>query len=295
MDITEKLKNSEFLKTAQPVASPGISDTITYIDFTDDRISDDISIPATNTNRITYTKTIKKQSTIVQEDDLISSRDMTGIDQTLLALDILLNEHVLKSENELLDLYIELAQSNKHTLTKFQSFLRRIFKKLDFDTQYIENAEQLHQKILLNSYHIAASSRLGKGDFIVVSPYVLSVLQKSSDFVYTECNVITRGIIKQGILAGTGIVVYVKPDWNKWFNKAQEILIGRKTVYNSVGVYHAYTPEVAMHRIMNSDYQTNLMTEYKDTVVHTGNAEKCYSILKIKFDKKPLWRKLLKI
>jgi len=205
----------------------------------------------------------------------------------------LYNQHLIDVEMDIYNTYKDFAhQSKEKFLTKRQLFFKKWFKKINFP-KYIKDEKDLFRNISLFSSIIAANSRMGSANFIIVNQRIFSFLLENTSFVFNSIDTVkTIGdIVYEGNL--NGLKVFVN------YNQGDEIIFGRDTKDTQNGVYYVEKDS----SIANSTY---LITEsenfaplinvvHKRKIISTPNAHNNFISCDIIFGKKPLWRKLLKI
>jgi len=229
------------------------------------------------------------------EKDLSYYHGLEKSDMDSLSNSTLIHEALNGSQRRLYDLYKNLGNTSSEEVNYSTSWKRFLY--LTLGIKPITYTNDVARSIIVFSNLIAARSRRGKGDFVIVNPRIGSLLQDSKYFSFIESNriaLVDRFIIKIGSISG--ISVYVN-NYLKW--DENEIVIGRKAEVNSPGVYYLEY----MRDIQDSELIVNPsdlvpciireLTERSATVCVGDSGNKLYYTARVETTKKPLWRRII--
>lgn len=208
-----------------------------------------------------------------------------GIDGTRETVSALVNESTLNFEKILVNKYTELGKKSYYSdFTKWQRFLNKYFK-LEFP-MYIDG-DQLCTKILVISSKIAAKSRKGLANFVVVSPKVFEYIKLSPMFVYNN------GQSYAGLSHMVGNINHISVFINNRLN-SNDIIVGMNTRDTNPGVVYG---EYSRQLMQNERYETNsidFQLRDRSVIASIGDsASDSYYTTPVFFGKKPIWRRLL--
>jgi hypothetical protein len=204
------------------------------------------------------------------------------------------NEMNLNRVNSLYTRYLDLGKINYNHRLRGSIWNRFLLRFLSDDrfNYYVEDTQEGIQKLVnrinLISHLIAAKCRMGPADFIVCSSYISALLLESH--LFTPLN--TREVTGIGNLQHIGkldkIDVFI--DGNLKFNNT-DIVIGRKTKENEVGVYYikgdTNTEEF-------TDSEKKIITLFsRECIISLDGAEKSFDLLRVSIGKSPWWKKIL--
>lgn len=233
-------------------------------------------------------------SSQMSESQLYEIQTLHGIDVVSMVSNTLHNENEINIEKAIVKKYFELGDTNKDVfLSKWQKLVKKWFK-LDFPI-YVEDESKTAIKCQMASNMIAAISRIGPADFIIVNQKIKNFIMDSAMFTFDEVNVgLTVGIHKIGQF--NGIKVLVDPMMPISDNR---VLVGKATKNNTTGTYLLEKPVIITGpnetlQDPNNNYVKVQLTQRR-AVVSTRGAENMYITLNLEFKKKPLWRKLSRL
>lgn len=168
-------------------------------------------------------------------------------------------------------------------------FFNFFFKKLYIPSTKIDknNYRKIINKIFSESNKIAKDTRIGPGNYIIVSQkFLIEVLETNKSFVHSQLKDISYNntglIYKVGTFCGLNVLVDTNQKWN-----SDEIIIGRKDNSNDDkgGLTFYYKPVTdisVVYSPINKDFKYFLNINCLITEVNPIN-KSCYRILKIKY------------
>jgi hypothetical protein len=284
-----------FLNTAFNIKSETSTGCIQYLGINETLLNNpdginEMSLSAKSRNFQLETFQVKSKISLEQIEDLKAYE----IDFSEMIESTLENEMNLNRVNSLYTRYLDLGKINyNHRLrgSIWNRFLLRFLSEDRFnyhveDTQ--EGIQKLVNRINLISHLIATKCRMGPADFIVCSSYISALLLESH--LFTPLN--TREVTGIGNLQHIGkldkIDVFI--DGNLKFNNT-DIVIGRKTKENEVGVYYikgdTNTEEF-------TDSEKKIITLFsRECIISLDGAEKSFDLLRVSIGKSPWWKKML--
>jgi hypothetical protein len=234
---------------------------------------------------------IKSEISLKQIEELKTN---FGIDSLAMMESTLENEINLNRVNSLYSKYLSLSKISYDSRLRGSIWNRFLLRFLSDDrfNYYVEDTQEGIQKLVnrinLISHLIAAKCRMGPADFIVCSSYISALLLESH--LFTPLN--TREVTGIGNLQHIGkldkIDVFI--DGNLKFNNT-DIVIGRKTKENEVGVYYikgdTNTEEF-------TDSEKKIITLFsRECTISLDGAEKSFDLLRVSIGKSPWWKKIL--
>lgn len=211
-------------------------------------------------------------------------------------------EHVTKKEQKLYNLYRSLGEKSEESIflnkSKYKRFLKSIFPKLTFPT-YLGGLDDqqvfrlIISKILNYSNLIAAKSRRGPANFVVLNGQIGAYLQDHPTFVPVATSNILTNAVGQVYFIGTfsNMQVFVNP-YLKWNDN--KVVVGRKTTDNNPGVV-CIEGEITENRVINDPQIIQTVSQMLAIKEYGTNPEDLYATISFNMNKKPLWRTLLNI
>jgi hypothetical protein len=218
------------------------------------------------------------------------------IDPIMQCQNVLLNELIMSHQNELFKKYVDLGRrSFINSLTKRESFLLKIFKKLNF--AYYVGSYTADKKASENIVGVIMKelSRLTKWEnqnFIVTSPKIATYLRNRNDFIYNTPNHLYEHVEFIGTI--NNVLIFVHNDMKDIQNY---ITIGTVTKEFNTGVIFAEMDHNIENYKENSceGNKTNIIASQYSCITTLGNPLNLFSHFEIIFKNKPLWRKILNI
>jgi len=207
----------------------------------------------------------------------------------------LIHEALNGAQKRLYDLYKKIGNTSNEEVNYSTRWKRFLYRTVGIKP--ITYTDDVARSIIVFSNLIAARSRRGRGNFVIVNSRIGSLLQDSKYFSYIGSDRITlvdRSIIKIGNISGISVYVNNYLKWNE-----NEIVVGRKSEVNSPGVYYLEY----MRDIQDSELIVNPsdlvpciireLTERSATVCVGDSGNKLYYTARVETTKKPLWRRII--
>jgi hypothetical protein len=281
-----------FLNTAFNIKSETSTGCIQYLGINETLLNNpdginEMSLSAKSRNFQLETFQVKSKISLEQIEDLKAYE----IDFSEMIESTLENEMNLNRVNSLYTRYLDLGKINYNHRLRGSIWNRFLLRFLSDDrfNYYVEDTQEGIQKLVnrinLISHLIAAKCRMGPADFIVCSSYISALLLESH--LFTPLN--TREVTGIGNLQHIGkldkIDVFI--DGNLKFNNT-DIVIGRKTKENEVGVYYikgdTNTEEF-------TDSEKKIITLFsRECIINLDGAEKSFDLLRVSIGKSPWWK-----
>jgi hypothetical protein len=285
--------DDSFMSTALVKEIPERAGSISYLtpEISPGRSGDILSMKVNHQFFETSTKRVKSS---INKETLMDIQAIHGIDAYQELVSVLSNETILGNQKVLNGIYKKLGEeSERKSRSKWKSFLNKYFN-IEFPT-YVKDSKELALKIALFSNLIAAKSRRGPGNFIVVSAYNWSLLQElnSTSLILDPVTPMSSGIILVGTI-NNNIQVFLNS--NLSYNDST-VIIGKKSEEPFPGVlFGRYTRELeVMDSYSPMDFKEN--SEYalieRSIISEFGNPSDAYYTANIVVGKKPLWRTLI--
>jgi hypothetical protein len=286
--ISLEFRDDEFLNTAFKIKMQNPHGTISYLVPT---LDDAGNMSLKVQNRMVEASGYETSSTTSKESLADLSRfNIDAEGEIIKAID---NESLIASQRRLKSIYYDLGKKSRMgSYGKWKSFLNKHLG-IDFPL-YVSDDEDICKKIFLLSNLIAAGSRRGPANFIIVSGGMWArIALDPSCVIYENNNDAVPFIRPVGNIANK-INVFV--DSSISFNNGL-IIMGIKTESPYPGVlFGQYSREVLkidsydpFSFLPNVEYK--LIERY--ALRDFGDPEKCYYTNEILNEKKPLWRRLI--
>ena len=211
-----------------------------------------------------------------------------GIDAEGAVKSALHQDNHRKIINEIGETYHRLGFSRSNgQLNKWQRFLTKKFGAQHY--KYTQDHVELKRLLFRYSNLIAVSSRLGRADFMIVSPKMAMHIEQDPEFVH-ELHGMQQPHLSQYTIVGTylGMTVFR----NALSSRNEDVIIGKGTRENNIGVYYIQGPEEFINQMDTWQTKKIMLTSFY-SIEEVGPAERLYYAEKIVIGKKPLWRKLL--
>lgn len=245
------------------------------------------------TNNQFLEASVRRVKSSISKETLMDMQAMHGIDPFQELVSALSNEILLGNQKVLNGIYKKLGEeTERKSRSKWKSFLNKYFN-IEFPI-YVKDSKELALKIVLFSNLIAAKSRRGPGNFIVVSPYTWGLLQElDSVTLLNPGDSMSAGIIQVGTMNN---------QFQVFLNTSlpygdTTVIIGRKSEEPFSGaIFGRYTRELeVMDSYSPMDFKET--SEYvlieRSIISEFGNPSDAYYTANIVVGKKPLWRTLI--
>lgn len=299
MVSNENIFTEDFFNTAYVVTDAKPVSELTYLTM--------VETPPANADSFAELSVIPRKRAVELETYSIEVENMNKedlspyIDVSPYSASVALNNLKQNTSKKLIGIYQTCGnETRENTLTKRQIFFRKIFKNLEFpvfvehefDTP--ESLRKIIAKLLLYSNLVAAKSRRGPANFIVVNGALGSLLQDNPSFVFTELNQTrtTMPTVPYAIGMLGGFKVFIDP--YKRFDDFS-FLVGRRTSRHDPGVY-LIEGDMSINEIEQFWGGKQTVLKKRMALVKTDeSANAAFYSNKFVFGKKPLWRKLFKL
>jgi hypothetical protein len=218
-----------------------------------------------------------------QMSDIQKLHGMGVIDTTSMFRSALENESAMM-QHKLIREIISFAgeQNYKESYTKTQMFLHNWFGYTP--KVRIKSDDQLFQKIILFYNKIAAKSRRGPADYIIVSGGMANRIMNLSQFVYNDPNQpnLDQGtgfIYSQGNLGGR-LSVLIDPNLSY---SDMRIIMGSNIKEHDEGIYHVHTDPVfeEFETMLDPVPSVNIVLSQRMALIATDNAHQRYLTFEI--------------
>jgi hypothetical protein len=280
--------SSKFLDTANRVKMAEPVGTFMFLEAADSiDIGDGYPVIAMEAQQLTIQAATYQTSSEIQLNTVDDLQQLHGIDAISLNTTILIEEAKNKMEQTLFNKYAALGRESYYSdFSKWQRFLNKYFK---FEFPIYWKSDQICAKILEISLKIAKKSRRGPANFVVVSPQVFSIIADSPLFEFYE-----KEDNDRLHLCGVGKINHIQVFVNH-LATSHDVVVGMKTLDNNPGVLYG---EYSRQLLQNENRKTNTVRlELRDRCViqEKGNSAKnSYYTVPVEFNKKSIWRKLIK-
>ncbi len=280
--------SSKFLDTANRVKMPEPVGIFMFLEAEDSiDIGDGYPVIAMEAQQLTIQAATYQTSSEIQLNTVDDLQQLHGIDAISLNTTILIEEAKNKIEQTLFNKYAALGRESYYSdFSKWQRFLNKYFK---FEFPIYCKSDQICAKILEISLKIAKKSRRGPANFVVVSPQVFSIIADSPLFEFYE-----KEDSDRLHLYGVGKINYIQVFVNH-LAKSHDVVIGTTTLDNNPGViYGEYSRQLLQNENpVNQTIRLELRDRY--AIQEKGNSAKnSYYTVPVEFNKKSIWRKLIK-
>lgn len=219
--------------------------------------------------------------------ELILDLDRLGIDAINQTKTAILNEWEVNHEKELFQTAFDVAIT-KYPTRPVNRIIGWINRKIGFRPKIHASSPLFLSQIQMSRSSILQSSRIGGGNWIVVSPKASIVFDENPSFVYERDNNIKSNQINfMGTL--NGLRVYVS-----WLIKDNWVLIGRsynsdhdKTIFTATSEDEWLGVETMEHPSMTPITNIGLRKQYKTQCVPGGETN--YIKWEFSFNEETLW------
>jgi hypothetical protein len=218
-----------------------------------------------------------------QMEDIQKMHGMGVIDTTSMVKSALENESGMMQQKLIRDIISFAGEQNyKESYTKTQMFLHNWFGYTP--KVRVKSDDQLFQKIILFSNKIAAKSRKGPADYIIVSGGMAARIMDLPQFVYNDPNQPnleqwTGYIYSQGNLGGR-LSVLIDPNLSY---RDMRIIMGSNVKEHDEGIYHVHTDPVfeEFETMLGLVPSVNIVLSQRMALIATDNAHQRYLTLEI--------------
>jgi hypothetical protein len=218
-----------------------------------------------------------------QMEDIQKMHGMGVIDTTSMVKSALENESGMMQQKLIRDIISFAGEQNyKESYTKTQMFLHNWFGYTP--KVRVKSDDQLFQKIILFSNKIAAKSRKGPADYIIVSGGMAARIMDLPQFVYNDPNQPnleqwTGYIYSQGNLGGR-LSVLIDPNLSY---RDMRIIMGSNVKEHDEGIYHVHTDPVfeEFETMLDLVPSVNIVLSQRMALIATDNAHQRYLTFEI--------------
>ena len=217
--------------------------------------------------------------------------DRLGISLKDTVTDVLYHKLKMGTEKRIYELYVNLGKESKELLlTNWQKTFRKYFK-ISYPS-YV-TADKINTFILSSANKIAKNTRIGPGNFAIVSSKIFSYICEDPSFEFFNIGMIEKNDVF-GAKGKLGNIVIYTNLIGKYDDNT--IVVGRIPKENEPGIHYVeYFNEFI--EVAGSEVRDDLKIMFvsHQKVAEIGRAKDWYLTDTIIIGKKPWWRKLLKL
>jgi len=282
--VLPELFNDSWVATAARVPMTESAGTLTFLE--------PVIIPATGFDEFDRIEMRVQTRSVTTQTYRTSVRQTTDDLGQGFAIRDLSHEQVVGLHQRLYNTYQQLGIAHRdRVLSRWQKWISGHWTSLDFP-EWCPTPEDLVRRIRTLSNLIAARSRMGPANWIVVSPVLRIQLESHPAFVWRGGTEIRQpNLIEEvGSLGNLRVYVNTGESWS-----STQLLMGRDTGVGNPGVYFCLLRN-DLAELERLDGDRDIVITSRQALVPTSESARwCYWANTIILKPRPLWRRLLKL